>query len=292
MAANQPARARSDEPRVRALELPDLPEAAEVSAGAFGFDISDPVTARRWQQRLAHLVGTDPGGGFVAERDGRMIGIAQALRRERLWCLSLLAVSPDAQSAGAGRALLKHTLSYGTGTGGGLIIASNDPRALRLYGLAGFSLRPTFQAEGALDRRALPLLHPGMREAGDSDLEALAAISREVRGAPHTSELTFALSRGSRLLRLGDRGFSVTQPDHGVWLLAARDEEAARALLWSALEGVAHTERPIVRWITGEQGWAIDVALRAGLRLSAYGALGVRGEPGRLWAFIPSAPFG
>jgi ribosomal protein S18 acetylase RimI-like enzyme len=291
MAAERPAWVRAHEPRIRGLELPDIPDAAEISAAAFGFDISQPAAARRWQQRLAHLVGTDPGGGFVAERHGRVIGVAQALRRERLWCLSLLAVSPEVQSAGAGRGLLDQTLRYGAGTTAGLIVSSNDPRALRLYALAGFSLRPTFQAEGVLDRRSLPRRHPGVREGGDSDLEALAAVSREVRGAPYTSELEFALRRGARLLRLGDDGFSVIQPDHGVWLLVARDEETAAALLWSALEGVSHPERPTVRWITGEQGWAIDVVLRAGLRLSTYGALGVQGRPGRLRPFIPSAPF-
>jgi ribosomal protein S18 acetylase RimI-like enzyme len=291
MAADQPARARADQPHIRPLELIDLPEAAEVSAAGFGFELSDPAQVRRWQQRLAHLAGTDPDGGFVAESDGRIIGVAQALQRERLWCLSLLAVAPDVQSRGAGRALLDRALAYGADAGGGLIVSSNDPRALRLYGLAGFSLRPTFQAEGTLDRRTLPRRHPGVRDAGEADLAALAEISRDVRGAPHTAELEFALGRGARLLRLGDRGFSVIQPEHGVWVLAARDEQAATALLWSALEAVGNPERPTVRWITGEQRWAIDVVLRAGLQLSAYGALGVRGDPGPLWPFIPTVAF-
>jgi ribosomal protein S18 acetylase RimI-like enzyme len=291
MAAEQPAGERADEPHIRPLELIDLPEAARVSAAGFGFELGEPAIARRWQQRLAHLVGTDPEGGFVAERDGRIIGVAQAMKRERLWCLSLIAVDPDVQSRGVGRALLDRSLRYGADADGGLIVSSNDPRALRLYGLAGFSLHPTFQAEGPLDRRKLPPPHPGVREERAADLEALAGISREVRGAPHTPELEFALGRDSRLLRLGDRGFSVVQPEHGVWLLAARDEQAATALLWSALEGLESPERPVVRWITGEQRWAIDVVLRAGLRVSAYGALAVRGEAGRLWPFIPSVAF-
>ena len=50
----------------------------------------------------------------MAERDGRSIGVAQALQRERLWCLSLLTVRPDVQSAGAGRALMDSALRYGT----------------------------------------------------------------------------------------------------------------------------------------------------------------------------------
>ncbi len=285
-------RSAGSELRVRPFETADLPAAETVSADAFGFDISEPATARRWRDRLAYLIDTDPGGGFVAERDGRVIGAAQALVRERLWCLSLLAVDPGLQGAGAGRALLAHTLSYGPQAADGLIVSSNDPRALRLYALAGFSLRPTFQADGAVDRRALPRTNGAVRDGDESELEALADVSRRLRGAPHTTELAFALRRGSRLLRVGERGFCVVQPGHAVWLLAARDEEAAKILLWSALESVSESDRPSVRWMTGDQGWAVDVVLRAGLRLSAYGALGVRGRPGRLAPFIPSAPFG
>jgi hypothetical protein len=49
-----------------------------------------------------------------------------------------------------------------------------------------------------------------------------------------------------------------------------------------------------VRWLTGEQQWAIGVVLAAGLRLSAFGALGVRANrsnPAPLAPFIPSPPF-
>ncbi|MBV8219054.1 MAG: hypothetical protein JO325_11365 [Solirubrobacterales bacterium] len=73
----------------------------------------------------------------------------------------------------------------------GLIVSSNDPRALRLYARAGFALQPTLAAEGEVDRRALPSAHPGIRE--DDDLEALQARLQLtaygalcVRGTPGT----------------------------------------------------------------------------------------------------------
>jgi len=262
-----------------------------VSAAAFGVDISEQAAAIRWQERVAHPLRTDPEGGFVAERDGRVIGVAQAMVRERLWCLSLLAVMPGVQSAGAGRALMASALDYRADADAGLIVSSNDPRALRLYALAGFSLRPAFTAEGTIDRRALPRPDADVQAAGLEDVEALAAISRDVRGAPHTDELAFALGFGAQLLRVGDRGFAVTMPGQGLWLLVARDERAARTLLWRALALARDANRPPVRWITGGQDWAIDVTVRAGLQLSAYGALCVRGEPGPLWPFVPSGPF-
>jgi ribosomal protein S18 acetylase RimI-like enzyme len=268
----------------------DLPAAAAVSAASFGLDLSEESVARNWRGRVAHLLGTDPGGAFVAEQRGRVIGVSQAMRRERLWCLSLLSVEPGVQSAGAGRALLGRALGYAAATDVGLIVSSNDPRALRLYAASGFSLIPTFHAEGSIDRRALPRPDPGVREC-DGDLDALAPISREVRGAAHTRELEYARGRGARVMRLGSRGFVVAQPGQGVWLLAARDEPAATTLLWSALALTGEAERPAIRWITGGQGWAVDVAVRARLRISASGALGVRGRPGTLRPFIPSAAF-
>jgi ribosomal protein S18 acetylase RimI-like enzyme len=288
-----PFRAATGQLQIRPLEPADLEAAAELTAAAFGVDIDERAGRVRWLERLAHPLRTDTDGAFVAEGDGRVLGTAQAIRRERLWILSMLAVDPGAQSAGAGRLLLDRALDYGTAGDAGLIVSSSDPRALRLYGLAGFSLRPAFHATGNLDRAKLPRPDPAVREAGVDDLEALAPISREVRGAPHTVELAYALDRGGRLLRHGDRGFAMTLPGVAVWLLAARDPQTAQSLLWRSLELVGDVEKDhrSVRWITGGQDWAIDVLLRAGYVLAPYGALCVRGRPGPLHPYLPSPPF-
>jgi GNAT superfamily N-acetyltransferase len=276
---------------LRACEEADLAAVATLAAAALEFDASEPARSKRWHARLAYSLSTDPAGAFVAEREGSMVGVTQVVVRERLWCLSLLAVEPIAQSGGVGRALLERALSYAVhSTDIGLIPSSSDPRALRLYALAGFALLPTFEAAGVLDRTSLPRPGGEVQAGGVADLEALAPISREVRGAPHTSEIEFALRLGARLLRLGDRGFAVAMPGHGVWLLVARDDEAATQLLWATL-ALADTERPLVRWITGEQQWAIEVLVSAGLRLVPYGALCVRGRPGTMRPFLPSGPF-
>jgi ribosomal protein S18 acetylase RimI-like enzyme len=287
-------RAATGQIHVRPLESADLDATAELTGAAFGIEIEEEANRRRWLGRLAHPLRTDPDGAFIAERDGRVLGAAQAIRRERLWVLSLLAVDPGAQSAGAGRALMDRALGYGAAGDAGLIVSSSDPRALRLYGLAGFSLWPAFEAMGSLARARLPRADPAVREAGEDELEELAPISREVRGAAHTADLAFALGRGGRLLRYGDRGFSVTLPGFGVWLLAAGDPEAAQALLWGAIELVGDVEEDhrSVRWITGGQDWAIELLLGAGYALRPYGAMCVRGRPGPLNPYLPSPPFG
>jgi GNAT superfamily N-acetyltransferase len=267
----------------------DIEAAARAAAAAFHRDLGDEAIARRWRERIAYPWQTDPDGAFVAERDGRVIGIAEAIVRERLWCLSMLAVEPGIQGAGAGRLLMERAVAYGQAPDPGLIVSSNDPRALRLYTEYGFALHPTFEASGVVDRRRLPASTDPVLEGGGEDLEALAALTREVRGAPYTDELRFAFAQGGRLLRIAERGFAAVNAEGLLWALVARDEEAAGALLWKAL---ALAEAPArVRWITAAQQWAIDIVARAGLRLTAYGALCVRGTPGPLAPFLPNNSF-
>jgi ribosomal protein S18 acetylase RimI-like enzyme len=272
--------------RIRLMRTADIGPAAELAAAAFSKDISDEVGARRWRERVAHPFTTDPGGAFVAELDADVIGVAQAIVRERLWSLSLFAVAPATQSVGAGAALLDSAMAYRGEADCGLIVSSNDPRALRLYASRGFALIPTFEAEGSVDRRRVPRRTGSVREDDSGDLESLAELTRAIRGAPYTPELPYAVGRGGRLLRMADRGFTVLAENGRVWVLVARDEEAATSLLWNALaltDGEAS-----IRWITGEQQWAIDVIVRARLPLVAYGALCVRGTPGALRPFLPS----
>jgi hypothetical protein len=183
---------------------------------------------------------------------------------------------------------MERAAAYGAATDCGLIVSSNDPRALRLYADCGFALHPTFEASGVVDRRRVPALGGSVREDDGEDLEAFAEVTRSVRGAPYTDELRFALAQGGRVLRIADRAFALVS-EGVLWGLVARDEDAAGALLWYAL---ALAEGPArVRWITGAQQWAIDIVTRAGMRLTAYGALCVRGTPGPLAPFLPNNSF-
>lgn len=143
---------------VRALTSEDVERAARVMADAFGMRVSDPAERRRMEERIEHLLRTDPERGFVAVDDGQVVAVAQAMVRERLWCLSLLVADPSARRAGAGRAVFDRALDGLAGADSGLIVSSNDPRALRLYARAGFELRATFQAAGAVNRSRIA--HP------------------------------------------------------------------------------------------------------------------------------------
>jgi predicted N-acetyltransferase YhbS len=269
----------------------DIRQVATVTSEAFQTDISTDAARRAWEGRLMHSLRHDPDGSFVSVSDGVVTGSAQAVIREGIWILSLMAVSPTLGEGGEGRALMQAALDYDQGCAGGLIVASADPRALRLYASSGFTLEATFRATGSVDPTLLPDAHPSISSVARNELGSLGPISRAARGAAHTPDLDVALLRGSTVSRFEDRGFVVTMPGRGIWTLAARDEEAATALLWHGLAEVQDEPAIDVGWISGRQQWAIDVLVAARLSISNYGALCTRGTVGPLHPYIPSPPF-
>ncbi len=269
----------------------DVSQAALVSAAAFGVDISERRQRDSWEQRMRHPLITDPAGAFVTEAAGVVIGVSQTILRDGVWILSLLAVSPSVSRGGDGRALVDAALSYGSRTQDGLIVSSNDPRAMRLYASSGFRLQPTFRAAGPVDGSRIPERDPRITVVGADGLEALAPISRAVRGAAHTPDFGVVLARGATIFALEDRGWVAALPGRGVWALAALDDRAATALLWCALDHLRDEPEVVVGFLTADQRWALDVLLEARIPFCAYGALAVRGNPGPLRPYIPSPPF-
>ncbi|WP_233452026.1 GNAT family N-acetyltransferase [Rubrobacter xylanophilus] len=286
--------------RVRPMSPEDSGAAHRVSAVAFAdreeerarvLRGEDPEAEER-TERFRHLLRTDPGGSWVAEVSGRVVGVAAALRREGLWGLSVFAVSEECRGRGVGAELLRRALGYAEGCRGGLIVASTHPAALRRYALAGFSFRPTLLARGTVRRSALPK-EPGVREGGEEDLELAARVDRRVRGATHGPDLEHLLRWGGRMLvceRCGEEGYAVFREGSPL-LLAATDVGVASRLLWGVLARAPAGREVEVRWITGGQDWAVRAALDAGLGLGPSGPLCVRGEVGPLAPYLPSGPF-
>lgn len=237
--------------------------------------------------RLRHLATSDPGGAWVStDGDGTVDGAALALLREGIWGLSLLIVRPEQQSSGVGRELMARALAYADGSRGGIIISSEDPRALRTYWRAGFTLRPSFNAAGAV--RVRPVRQPGVREGRwPADRDLVDAASRAVRTAAHGPDIDALLAAGRRLRVHDGGGFSVTS-DKGVVLVAAPEEALARVLLLDALHELDSAQ---VDFIDARQEWAMDIVLEAGLELVPSGAVCVRGEVGPLRPYLPSGPY-
>jgi GNAT superfamily N-acetyltransferase len=245
---------------------------------------ADPTPAH---ERFHHLLRTDPGGAWVSvDGDDRPTGAALALVREGLWGLSLLVVRPDAQSSGAGGALLRASLEHGRDARGGVILASSDARALRAYHRAGFTMHPAARAAGVpegLTADPAVVAFDAARDARMAD-----AVGRAVRGAPHGDDLTAFARGGATLLALPGRGFAAIR-DGDVKLVAATDEPAATALLRTAL--VRCGGRAEVSWLTGAQRWAVDVLVEARMELSVWGAVFLRGDVGPFTPYLPSGAY-
>lgn len=238
--------------------------------------------------RILRLIDTDPGGAFVAERDGTLVGAALALLRDGVWGLSLLVVDPEAQSGGVGGRLLAETLAYGAAARGGIILASEDPRALRAYARAGFALHPVVEATGPpRPLTAARYVRPG----GPDDLPLSEAVDRAVRGAAHGADLEVMLRHGTAMLVAPGRGYALVGGG-SVRLVAAHDEPAAADLLRAAIASTPEGGRADVAWISSaQQAWALPVVLEAGLALRPGGAVFLRGDVGRFRPYLPSGAY-
>jgi GNAT superfamily N-acetyltransferase len=251
------------------------------------------ASVQRTEARIAHLLGTDPAGSWVAVdgSDGHVVGVSQALVRHDVWVLSLLGVSPRCQDQGTGRALLDAALAYGEQAPFGLILCSRDPRAARRYSRAGFDLHPSVTAWGRVDRRRLPRSTAAVREGTAADASFAADLAHRLRGGYHGPDLEHLLAEGCRWLVLPGHGYVIASGAKPV-VLAAVDETSATELLFAVLAASAADEIIELNWITAGQQWAIRAALAAGLELHPVGPVMTRGLVGPPGPYLPSGAFG
>jgi GNAT superfamily N-acetyltransferase len=247
-----------------------------------------PLPSARSQVRLRHLLRTDPGGCWVAERDGALVGCALALVREGVWGLSLLVVHPDAQSDGLGRTLLRRAHDYGAEAGaqGWIVLASPDPRALRVYTRLGLTPHPCLRAVGVPNGVQAP---SGVRDGTLDDLPLTVEVDRRVRRAAHGDDIAAMFEAGMTMLVAPGRGYAFVNPGE-VRLLAATDEAAARDLLLAVLAR-AGDEKIEVDWLTTGQDWAVPTCLDAGLDLCPGSAVFLAGDVGPFRPYIPSGAY-
>ncbi len=236
-----------------------------------------PEHSASWRLRTEHLLTTDPGGSWVADRDGTMAGFATSFTRELMWILASFAVRPGLQGGGIGRALLEAALHHGRGCLRGMLNASEDPRATRRYRAAGFSLHPQMFLRGTVDRSLLPVVEH-VRDGAEGDVDLMDSVDRRTRGAAHGSD-HLVLLRSFRLLvtdRPAGSGYAYVRADGSPVLLAATDRRTATTLAWEALAG-STPDRPVdLSHVSAANEWAVDVGMAARLDLHQRGYLAVR----------------
>ncbi len=237
----------------------------------------DEAAAASWRRRLEHLLVHDAGGCWVAEDETGMVGFASSLRRETWWGLSGYFVRSDRQGTGVGTRLLEAALTHSQGAVRGLICSTSDPRAVRRYRTAGFTLHPSMLAYGTVDRSLLPVVDH-VREGSAADLDLCDSLDRRTRGAGHGVDHPLILDE-HRLVIVDNTtgsGYCYLNRSGGPYLLAASNMRTAQRLLW---ESLAHTRPDVavrVRYLSAEQEWAVDVALAARLEIHNEGYLAYR----------------
>jgi GNAT superfamily N-acetyltransferase len=236
-----------------------------------------PEWSSLWSRRAKHFLRYDPEGCWVADDSGEVVGVAMALRREKLWGLSAYFVRPDRQGSGIGSALLDAVLGYSQGCLRGIIISTADPRAARRYRLAGFTLHPTIRAWGVVDRSTLPIVD-GVREGGPGDRDLCDSVDRQIRGAAHGVDHEFLCDTCGLLVcdTFTGSGYCFVDSTGSPVLLAATNRKLAQRLLWSALARSPEGSTVRIDYLTAAQEWAVDVALAAGLMLRNEGYLCLR----------------
>ncbi|HWE65122.1 MAG TPA: GNAT family N-acetyltransferase [Acidimicrobiales bacterium] len=261
-----------------------------------------PVTAnsiqdeRRRQNRTRHFLATDPGGSWVADDDGSIVGMSQSLVRDDYWMLSQLGTVPGRQGRGLGRELLRLALSHGEATSPGTIQCSRDPKAMALYSSFGFELHPVVAAWGQLRPGSVTRPPDVTRiegaEVTEVELDVVAGIDRAVRGSVRTVDLQAMLAEeGNRLLLHGDQAYGVAK-DERIVTLGGRNEESAALVLRTMLAEAPGGETIEVNWLTSAQQWAIRELTQAGIELQPYGPVMVRGMAGPPSPYIPSGGYG
>jgi hypothetical protein len=233
------------------------------------------VRSQRWIDRTRAILATDGPGCWVADVDGRTVGMVTAFRRETLWVLATFAVLPGHQG-GLGRPLLDAALGHSVGCLRGMLASSSDPRAVRRYLAAGFDLHPQMVMTGRVDRAAMPSLR-GIREATPGDLDELDSLDRRLRGAGRGGDHLLLARMGPALVATGraSSGYVYVGEGGAVLGLAATDRRTAARLLWAA---ITRTDGDVqVPHVTGANQWALRVGLDAGLTIRTDGYLGVRG---------------
>ncbi len=230
-----------------------------------------------WIARARAALTTDPGGCWVAEVDGDVVGGAVARVRELMWILASFAVLPEHQGRGIGTQLLAAALHHGRGCLRGMFSSSADPGAARRYRLAGFDLHPQMMLTGVVDRSAIPVVER-VREGTAADIDLMDSVDRRTRGAAHLSDHELLLDQFRLVVvdHTTGSGYAYVDPDGSPSLVAATNRRTAAALLWEALASSPSGAQVSVHHVTAANAWALDVGLAARLSIHQSGYLCLR----------------
>jgi GNAT superfamily N-acetyltransferase len=241
----------------------------------------------------------DPGGLWIAEQDGRMVGSAFSWCCERLWFLAELFIAPELQGRGIGQGLLSRALAHADKCNAdvkALIALAFNTTSQALYIRHGFfpqmpiylfgAKRETLRA-GAAPLDSVPLTA--------EHLPALAEIDRRVLGAARDKHHRFLMSDATMtgvLLRDGGKvaGYAYVNTAGHIGPLAVAAPEMMTAAVGRALEHAAARSPQISCFIPGDNHAALSAAVGCGLRI-VFPAMLMSSKPFGDWSsYLPRNP--
>ncbi|HEY3368807.1 MAG TPA: GNAT family N-acetyltransferase [Symbiobacteriaceae bacterium] len=233
----------------------------------------------------------------VAEQDGRVAAVCNAVVRDGIWFLSSFWVLPELQNQHIGGPLLRRVWRLGEAAGARIfcVWASVDNTAMATYFKLGM-LPGTQLLNFAGDAGKLVLPEtPGQYKTRPLAVAEAAAIDRAIRGTPRAVDHRFWLAdetrQGRLVLKDGDPcGYYYTTPQGAVLPAAWLDPADGEAVLSLACrDGVARGGAAALR-LPGYNHLGIGFALRAGMTLRGFSHFLTTASFGRLDQYAASGP--
>jgi predicted N-acetyltransferase YhbS len=218
---------------VRGLTADDVEAADVVLKAAYGGADSRAATLRRF-------LALDAGGWRIAMDGAMLVGCVGAVDYGRFAYVGMMAVRPDAQRRGIGRALMQDVLAWIARRGTATVLLDATPAGAPLYASLGFES----EDDACFYKRAAgagPTAPTGRAIAlGVDDVERLGRLDTPIFGANRERLLALWLAaypgRAYGVRGRGDdlAGFVIAQEQRiGPWV--AREAAIAESLLTAAL---------------------------------------------------------
>lgn len=187
--------------RIRRLTKADIPRCGQIVHKAFTTLQSHHNMPRDFPDETMGIqvigsLAAHPGYfGFVAERDGVIIGSNFVDRRDTVAGIGPITVDPAAQGSGAGRLLMQATINQARDAASvRLVQEAFNAASMSLYSSLGFDVKEPLALMSGTPRNS-PAVDGEVRPMLESDLPACAELCRAVHRIDRTSELRDAVAR-------------------------------------------------------------------------------------------------
>ncbi len=245
----------------------------------------------------------DPGGLWVAEAGGAVVGFGFSWVRQRFWFLAQLFTEPGAQAKGVGQALLSKTLEHAERNGTenrALITMAYNTASTGLYVRNGLYPReplfrvatpaPAVARRIAADYEAVPLAPwPGPREWLGRIDEAVLGFRREEH---HVFLLGGPAARAVRIERAGNlAGYAYISAEGHIGPLAVAPGADAKGVVSAAVRCALEGRPPQLSMIVpGKADGILGAASELGFRIEEPFLL-LSARPFGDWRhYLPSNP--